>query len=173
MGIFNVFKSKRDISPKSDSQVKMMKFTDLNIDMFFDHPENIVEESNDNGFKKIVHLINLENPLYGLFNKAEVTFGIQDGEIITNESGERKIINVSFIEFKREISKVKEITHELMKIFGVTDDPWNEVDEMRIKQGVWRGRSAEIIKFDIGLNEDQGLYLNIFGFNDFLSKINN
>ncbi len=176
MGLFNVFKSnKRGNLKTARVEVNLestndLQFKDLNIDMFFKNPIPISVEEFDGGLKKIVHQVKLGQTLYGLFKVAEVTYGEKNGEPIKMENGALRIANVAFNEHSRDISNIKRLTNNLMTLFSVTDDPWTEVDETRINQGTWRGRRNEGLKFDLTLTNQDGLSLQILGFNDFLDK---
>jgi hypothetical protein len=177
MGIFDFLKKKNNDSFNVENRVvnainKEFTFKELNVDLFFQNPKIINEELFDNGLKKVVHLVDLNHSLFGLFHTAEVTYGLSNNDYIMCDNGEKRIANISFKAHEFEISRVKEITNELMTIFMINDDPWSEVDEMRIRQGSWRGRSGPKLKFCISTSPKGEIELQILGFNDFLKTVN-
>lgn len=172
MGLFSFLKPQTNQEVAKSENGQSFEFKDLTNEMFFRNPKPVSEESLGEGFQKLVHTVTLEKPLYGLFNTATVTCAKQNNELVLFDDGSPRLALVSFSSKSRDIQKIKKITTDLLELFEKTDDDWIEADEMRIKQGIWRGRRDFELKFDIALHADEDLKLDFLGFNSFLNKFN-
>lgn len=166
MGIFNLFKGVEPDRSNNSKDTKSLTFQNIVL-------SNLIHEEECDTTKKLVQRIKLKTPLYQLFDVIDITFGEKDGEILKTEEGEIKIALLESRTTNYNIPKINKLTNEIMKWVGKTDDPWTDLDEIRIKQGNWRGRTTfgkpNSLKMDLNLR-DGVLELSILNFNDFIKQ---
>ncbi len=111
--------------------------------------------------------VDLNPPLLSTFDTLKITLGMGKVEL----SKETPTILTFYRKNEQPtFDSIKNVVNKIAKCCNVKDDNWEDVDQMRIESGEWRGRSFFLGPnlVSIELDEKLGLSLCITGYQNYL-----
>lgn len=167
MALFNFFK-------KNNSSKSILGFSDLNYNDIVEKSIFINKQNLDENLESVELEYTFDGILLNAFDVVRIKLGRRNGEFLKNDNNEIIFASATFYKKNKSLTmeQMQYVVDYILKVCGVEDDPWSEVDEMRINSGVWRGRILLADgKVFIILDDEFGFKIDIIGLNDFIKKI--
>ena len=146
-------------------------FSDINIPKLIEKAE-ILSQTFEGNIETILFYIDLEPLFLDVFEQFSFIVGINDGNYVLDDSNNIKVLEAKFSSdsILLEEEQMANVVNLIMKMCGVNDDNWTDVDYMRILSGVWRGRINTEFNVVISLDEDENFTLELTSLNEFIAK---